>query len=135
MQAEKSKLTKRSLTSYQIWMAVERGKLKASHSELSPKELMAELGRRWKLVSDADKAQYVEKAAQLKAQRQAAIDAEAAAPPPPPLNGLAQPAAGAEEAGAEEAGAEEPKKKKKKEEEEKKKKKKKKKKKDKEREK
>ena len=63
--AEKPK-PKRTLTSYQIWMAAKREELKELHSELAPTELMAELGRQWKLLGDADKAQYVEKAAQLK---------------------------------------------------------------------
>ena len=56
------------LTSYQLWMAEERPKLKASAATaaMGPKEAMAELGRRWKLLDAAGKQPYEARAARLK---------------------------------------------------------------------
>ena len=78
---------------------------------MGPKEAMGELGRRWKLLDAAGKKPYEDRAAHLKQERQAGIDAGSAAPSQPPeLTVLSVEAV----AGAEEEGEKKKKKKKKK---------------------
>ena len=110
--AAEPKLSKRTLSSYQLWMAVERDTLVAAQPELqsqpspspspspSPhpgpnlnrnpnpnalkaaqpefqgksKEIMSELGRRWKQLGAAAKKPFEDKAAQLKQENVAAQD-------------------------------------------------------------
>ena len=73
---------------------------------------MAELGRRWKLLDAAGKKPYEDRAARLKQERQAGMDADSAAPSQPPeLTVLSVEAVAV---GAEEEGEKKKKKKKKK---------------------
>jgi len=63
---EEKPKSKRTLSAYQLWMAVERESLKTSPTQFAPKEVMGELARRWKLVSQADKVPFEDEAARLK---------------------------------------------------------------------
>jgi len=47
---------------------------------MGPQEAMGELGRRWKLLDAAGKKPYEDRAARLKQERQAGMDADSAAP-------------------------------------------------------
>ena len=55
--------------SYQLFMAGEVEALKASHYQLGPKEIMAEVIRRWQQLGHADKATWRAKAARLGSNR------------------------------------------------------------------
>jgi len=62
----------RTLSSYMLFMAVERATVKAAHPELKPKEVLSELGRRWQQLAPAAKKPFEDKAAQLKQENVAA---------------------------------------------------------------
>ena len=51
---------------------------------MGPQEAMGELGRRWKLLDAAGKKPFEDRAAHLKQERQAGMDAGSAAPSQPP---------------------------------------------------
>ena len=77
-QAEKRKLSPRTLTSYQLFMAGEREN-SPSLKQFHGKEIMTEVGRRWKLLDAAAKAPWEAKAARLKQARLAELQGS---PPP-----------------------------------------------------
>lgn len=52
---------KRALSAYMFFCADERERIKQEDSGLSNKEIMSEMGRRWKALSDSDKEPYVRK--------------------------------------------------------------------------
>ena len=87
-QAEKRKTSTRTLTSYQLFMAGEREN-SSSLKQLVPKEIMTEIGRRWKLLDAAAKAPWEAKAARLKQARLAELQGASSAPPPSPKAGHA----------------------------------------------
>ena len=97
---------KRTPNAYQLFMANERLEMKKENIEMGPKDLMSEIGRRWKALEEAKKESWKQQADRLKTN--AAQDAEINA-----QNGLPRPAEAASSAPPAE-GAEEPKKKKKK---------------------
>ena len=62
----------RTLSAYMLFMAAERDAVKEALPELKAKEIMGELGRRWKQLAPAAKKPFEDKAAQLKQENVAA---------------------------------------------------------------
>ena len=62
----------RTLTAYMLFMAAERETVKQALPDLLSKEIMGELGRRWKQLAPAAKKPFEDKAAQLKQENVAA---------------------------------------------------------------
>merc|ERR1719204_2394698 len=60
------KAPKRPQTAYFLFTAAERAAVKAAQPELKVTQIAKELGKRWKALSDADKAPFVAKAAAAK---------------------------------------------------------------------
>ena len=98
---------KRTPNAYQLFMANERLEMKKENIEMGPKDLMSEIGRRWKALEEAKKEPWKQQAERLKTN--AAQDAEINA-----QKGLPRPAEAAASSAPPAEGAEEPKKKKKK---------------------
>ena len=60
-------------TSYTLFLAERRAAEVAAHPDLKAFEISRIMGEKWRLVSDEDKVPYVEKAAKLKKEYEAAI--------------------------------------------------------------
>lgn len=75
---------KRPLTSYMVFLASERAKVKQENPSLSQTEIVSACAKRWKALSEADRSAFVAKAEQAQASYQAKLQTWTAAQPPSP---------------------------------------------------
>ena len=85
---------KRTPNAYQLFMANERLEMKKENIEMGPKDLMSEIGRRWKALEEAKKEPWKQQAERLKtnAAQDAEINAEKGLPRPAEAASSAPPA-------------------------------------------
>ena len=80
---KKGEKTKRALSGYQVYMKQMRSEVSKEMEKnledgkkLSPKDVMTELGNRWKALTDAERDEWKTKATQLKDKESSASDSD-----------------------------------------------------------